>query len=146
MRARSAEAADVLDRLDHDHAGGERTIRDLEHDLLGFEMMAGTAQGESRRQRFEESMNRYIDFYHQHMRVEETEVLPLAVRVLTPEDWAELDAAFLKNRDPLTGHDPDDAYRPLFKRILTVLPAPLGVGSALEALTAARSARHSDSG
>ena len=91
-------------------------------------------------------MNRYIDFYHQHMRVEETEVLPLAVRVLTPEDWAELDAAFLKNRDPLTGHDPDDVYRPLFKRILTVLPAPLGVGSALEALTAARSARHSDSG
>ena len=87
-------------------------------------------------------MNRYIDFYHQHMRVEETEVLPLAVRVLTREDWAELDAAFVENRDPLTGHDPDDAYRPLFKKILAVLPAPLGVGSALEAMSAGRSRRH----
>ena len=47
LRARSAEAAEVLDRLDHDHAGGERTIRDLEHDLLGFEMMANTAHGEA---------------------------------------------------------------------------------------------------
>ena len=30
------------------------------------------------------------------------------------DDWAELDAAFLANRDPLTGHEPTDLYRPLF--------------------------------
>ena len=137
LRARSPEAAEVLDRLDRDHAGGERAIRDLEHELLGWEMMAGTSQGDSRRDRFEDSMSRYIDFYHDHMRLEETAVLPLAVRALSAEDWDELNAAFLTNRDPLTGHVPDDAYRPLFKKILTTLPAPLGVGRALEALTEA---------
>lgn len=143
LRTRSAEAVDTLDRLDRDHADGQRAIRDLEHDLLAFEMM-----GESRRERFEQSMNRYIDFYLEHMQVEETEVLPLAVRLLTPDDWAELDAAFLKNRDPLTGHDPDDAYLPLFKKILNTLPAPLGVGPAvgpaLEALAAAGTARRAE--
>jgi hemerythrin-like domain-containing protein len=39
LRARSPLARDVLDRLDADHANGERSIRDLEHALLGFEMM-----------------------------------------------------------------------------------------------------------
>ena len=45
LRARTALAHDVLDRLDADHASGERAIRDLEHALLGFEIM-----GEARRQ------------------------------------------------------------------------------------------------
>ncbi|MEO8281251.1 MAG: hemerythrin domain-containing protein [Ideonella sp.] len=138
LRTRTTEAADTLDRLDREHAAGEHAIRELEHDLLAFEVM-----GESRRQRFEQSMNLYIDFYLDHMRIEEAEVLPLAVRLLTPDDWAELDAAFLQNRDPLTGHDPDDAYRPLFKKILNTLPAPLGVGPSLEPLAAANAARRS---
>ena len=137
LRERSAQAGEVLDRLDHDHHGGERAVRDLEHELLGFEMM-----GESRRDRLEQSMKRYADFYLRHMQIEETEVLPLAKRVLTPADWAELDAAFAQNRDPLTGHAPDDAYRPLFQKILGMLQAPLGVGSALEAFALARSGQH----
>ena len=41
-------------------------------------------------------------------------MLPLALKHLTAEDWKELDTAFLANRDPLTGHEPDDLYRPLF--------------------------------
>ena len=58
-------------------------------------------------------------------------MLPLAERVLAPEDWVELDAAFLANRDPLT--QPDNEYRPLFQRILMTLPAPLGLGPAMAA-------------
>jgi hypothetical protein len=68
------------------------------------------------------------------MRIEELEVLPLAERVLSAADWIELDAAFMKNRDPLTHREGDDAFRPLFKRILMNLPAPLGLGPAMEAL------------
>ena len=37
------------------------------------------------------------------MREEEDVVLPLAERVLLDEDWAEIDAAFEGNRDPLIG-------------------------------------------
>jgi len=64
----------------------------------------------------------------------ELEMLPLAERVLNAADWIELDAAFMKNRDPLTHREGDDAFRPLFKRILMTLPAPLGLGPAMEAL------------
>ena len=67
-------------------------------------------------------------FYLAHMRVEETEILPLAEQVLLPDDWAELDAAFARNRDPLTGHPVAPEYEALFSRILRTVPAPLGLG------------------
>ena len=125
LRARTAEANPVLDRLDQDHARGERAIRDLEHALLAFEMM-----GEPRREAFEQAAQQYADFYFQHMTLEEKHVMPLAEKLLTAQDWAELDEAFAANRDPLTGHEPDDDYRALFSRIVNALPAPLGLGEA----------------
>ncbi|MDH5539034.1 MAG: hemerythrin domain-containing protein [Rhizobacter sp.] len=131
LRARSLAAREVLDRLDRDHARGERAIRELEHKLLAFEMMSDTEQHEARREAFEQALKSYVDFYLDHMRVEETVVLPLAEQVLTPDDWAEVDAAFQRNRDPLSGHKPDAAYAPLFKKIVSTLPAPLGLGPAL---------------
>ena len=125
LRERCPQIASVLDRLDREHARGEKAIRDLEHDLLAFEVL-----GEPRRAAFEQAVDRYIDFYLSHMRIEE-EVLPLALKHLTAEDWKELDTAFLANRDPLTGHEPDDLYRPLFTKIVQEAPAPIGLGPAL---------------
>jgi hemerythrin-like domain-containing protein len=138
VRARSAAAGAVLDRLDTDHARSQRAVLELEHELLALEMMAESPGDADRRRHFEEQVDAYVLAYLDHMRVEETEVLPLAERVLTPADWLELDAEFMKNRDPLTRRAADDAFRPLFKRILLTLPAPLGLGPALEALQAAR--------
>lgn len=126
LRQRSQEADAVLERLDAEHERGERAIRDLGHDLLAFEVM-----GESRRAAFEQSLERYIEFYLGHMAVEEQEVLPLAQRVLSADDWARLDAAFTQNRDPLTGHEPSDEFRPLFTKILNTVPAPIGMGPPL---------------
>lgn len=124
IRERSPKARDVLDRLDRDHRNGELAIRELEHELLAFEML-----GEARREHFESTARRYIDFYMSHMSVEEKEVLPLAEQALTEQDWIDLDAAFSANRDPLTGHEPDDLYRELFKRIVNAAPQPLGHGA-----------------
>lgn len=126
IRARCPEVAAVLDRLDRDHARGEKAIRDLEHDLLAFEVL-----GEARRSAFENAVERYIDFYLSHMAIEEEQILPLAMKHLSEEDWTELDAAFLANRDPLTGHEPPDLYRPLFSKIVMEAPAPIGLGPAL---------------
>ena len=125
LRARTPLSRELLDRLDDDHARGERKIRNIEHALLGFEMI-----GESRRQAFEQAVERYTDFYLEHMGMEEREILPLAERVLTDDDWQELDEAFGANRDPLTGHEPDAEYRALFTRIVNTLPAPIGLGPA----------------
>jgi len=41
-------------------------------------------------------------------------------------DWAELDAAFAANRDPPTGHEPEEGYRSLFRKIKTVFKGRLG--------------------
>ena len=79
-------------------------------------------------------MDSYISGYLDHIRTEERVVLPLAEKVLTAADWAELDAAFMQNRDPLTHRAGDDAYRPLFKRILMTAAAPIGLGPAMEAM------------
>jgi hemerythrin-like domain-containing protein len=128
LRARTPLARPILDNLDQDHACGERRIRDLEHALLAFELM-----GESRREDFEQAMARYVEFYLAHMALEEREILPLAERVLTADDWRELDAAFSTNRDPLTGHDAEQAYRELFTRIVNLAPAPIGLGPASDA-------------
>jgi len=134
IRARSSEAAAVIARLDADHALSHRAVLDLQHDLLALEMMSEAADAPARRERFEKEMETYIAAYLEHIRIEEVEILPLAERVLTAADWAELDAEFMRNRDPLTHREGDDAFRPLFKRILMTLPAPLGLGPAFEAL------------
>ncbi len=126
LRARTPLSRELLDRLDEDHARGERNIRDLEHTLLGFEMM-----GESRRQAFEQAAQHYVDFYLAHMAIEEQQILPLAERVLTEQDWSDLDSAFSANRDPLTGHEPEADYVALFTRIVNIVPAPIGLGAAI---------------
>ncbi len=123
LRWRSSEAKGVLDRLDSEHEHGEKKIRELEHALLAFEVM-----GESRRAAFETAADRYVEFYLDHMRTEEREILPLASRVLLPQDWLELDAAFALNCDPLTGHEPAPEYQALFSRIVRMVPAPFGLG------------------
>ena len=128
LRARTPISRELLDRLDDDHARGERKIREVEHALLAFEML-----GEARRQAFEQAVERYVDFYLAHMALEEREILPLAEKVLTQEDWQDLDEAFSANRDPLTGCEPEPDYGALFTRIVNAVPAPIGLGATTQA-------------
>jgi hemerythrin-like domain-containing protein len=123
LRARTPEHRDLLDQLDMEHSKGEARIRELEHALLAFEMM-----GESRRDAFEQTAARYVEFYLGHMAMEEKHILPLAERSLTKADWEEVDDAFSLNRDPLTGEKPEAEYEALFTRIVNIVPAPIGVG------------------
>ncbi len=125
LRARTPLSHDILDRLDADHANGERSIRELEHALLAFEMI-----GEPRRQAFEQAAENYVNFYLAHMAMEEEQILPLAEQVLTSDDWAELDSAFTDNRYPLVGQEAEADYRALFTRIANMVPAPIGLGAA----------------
>jgi hemerythrin-like domain-containing protein len=123
IRARCPEVAGTLDQLERDHAHGERAIRELEYALLAFEVL-----GESRRDAFERAAAGYVEFYLRHMALEENVVLPAAHRTLALADWVLLDAAFAANRDPLTGHEPEEEFRPLFSRIVNRAPAPIGLG------------------
>jgi hemerythrin-like domain-containing protein len=119
------ELMPVIRRLEEDHLQGENRVRELQHLLLAWELL-----GDSRRAAFQEAARRYVEFYRTHMRVEETELLPVAQQRLAPEDWVQLDAAFRTHTDPLASGDRDPVYDRLFTRIVMRAPAPIGVGPA----------------
>jgi len=114
----------VVEQLERDHMKGETAVRELQHLLLAWELM-----GDGRRQRFEDELRRYIDFYLDHMRLEETVIIPEARKVLDEADWKALDEAFLSNADPLVNPSlRDPAYDRLFTRIVMRAPSPVGLG------------------
>lgn len=116
----------VIERLELEHARGESAVRQLQHLLLAWELLGGT-----RRAAFATAARDYVKFYLEHMQVEEKEILPAAVKSLSAQDWAELDAAFGSNRDPLTGKHPrDPLYDRLFSRIVMMAPEPIGLAPA----------------
>lgn len=119
------ELMPVVRRLETEHMRGEGRIRELQHHLLAWELL-----GDTRRQEFADAARSYVSFYLEHMRIEETQLLPVAQKVLTDTDWALLDTAFERSRDPLAGGSYDPCYDRLFTRIVTRAPAPIGVGSA----------------
>ncbi|WP_028604147.1 hemerythrin domain-containing protein [Ottowia thiooxydans] len=120
----SPGTADAIARLDRDHEYTEKAVRDIQHLLLGWELL-----GESRRVIFTEAFTKYVDMYIEHMRMEEQEVLPAAEKTLSEAEWKALDDAFAMNCDPLTGkYKPDPVYDRLFTRIVMRAPAPIGLG------------------
>lgn len=125
LRARSPLSRPLLDRLDEDHRRGEFRIRELAHALTAFEQL-----GESRRAAFEFAARQYVDFYLTHMGLEEREILPLALELLTSADWDELDVAMALDPDPLVGEEVEQDYRALMDRIVHLVPPPLGLGQA----------------
>jgi hemerythrin-like domain-containing protein len=117
------ELRPVIDRLENDHMKGEGKVRALQHLLLGWELI-----GESRRAAFVNAAREFTASYLEHMRVEETQILPVAAKLLAPADWEVLDSAFQSTRDPLAGGEREPCYDRLFTRIVMTAPAPIGVG------------------
>ena len=115
------------DAVPEEHKSGIDMGRDLlrrSHVLLAWELM-----GEGRREVFAEALWRYLAFYREHMRLEETMVLPAAQAYLDDDDWAAVDAAFATNVNPLAlGRPRDPAYDRLFTRIVMRVKSPLGQG------------------
>jgi hemerythrin-like domain-containing protein len=107
------ELLPIIRRLEADHMKGEGRVRELQHSLLAWELL-----GESRRDNFVSKAQAYVNFYVEHMHTEETQLLPVALRVLSNADWAELDAAFSADRDPLASGATDPNYYALFTRIV----------------------------
>lgn len=115
----------VIERLEQDHIQGESSVRALQHQLLAWKLL-----GTARQHEFVQALDRYVGFYLEHMRLEETRILTVAESLFTAEDWTDLDTAFAGNQDPLTGkHAPKPVYEKLFQRILHDAPAPVGLGS-----------------
>lgn len=120
--ARSApELMPVIRQLEEDHIKGEGRVRELQHTLLAWELL-----GDSRKAEFMDAAGAYLKFYRAHMRLEEEQLLPAAQRVLSEQDWNQLDEAFVEHRDPLAGGERDPRYEGLLNRIRSQAPAALG--------------------
>lgn len=120
------ETLAVIRKLESDHQGGERRVRELQHLLTAWEIL-----GEARREAFMAAAHDYVAFHLTHIELEETEVLAVASRVLSDADWAELDSVFAADADPAAGGATGDpGYDRLFSRIVAAAPAPVGVATA----------------
>ena len=66
----------TVERLESDHMNGEKAVRELQHLLLAWELL-----GEPRRPAFVVQCKGYVKFYLEHMRLEETVILPEAEKI-----------------------------------------------------------------
>jgi hemerythrin-like domain-containing protein len=121
---RCPEARKLVESLKAEHVQGALLVRELERKLVFFE--EGWPEGAAE---FLGAVDAYADYHWKHMRKEEVEVLPLAEKHLTEDDWREIDRAFQANEDPLAKIEERD-FRKLFSRIATLAPAPVGLGDA----------------
>jgi hemerythrin-like domain-containing protein len=122
LRARSNEVEITLTTLEAQHQTGEQQLRDLSHALLRYEFF-----GEPAFRKFHDKVEAYADQYFEHMRQEETIVLPFAQKVLTEQDWQRAALEFSANSDPLSDIH-SDSLEKLFSLICSITPAPLGLG------------------
>jgi len=123
VELRAPQAKALVAALKAEHVEGARLVRDLERALVFFEegWPAGARE-------FLAAVDAYAEFHWKHMRKEENELMPLAEKVLTPEDWRAIDAAFDVNQDPIAGIRERD-FEALFTKIVNLAPAPVGFGS-----------------
>ena len=113
LRARSGDAAALVDDLEREHARVAAAMRSLEQALLRYE-----AGGEREFVAFATAAEGFCDFYARHMRKEETLAMPLAEKLFSEEDWTRIDAACAAACEPQGGVDEDDEFRQLFRRIV----------------------------
>ena len=78
---------------------------------------------------FDQAARDYIAFQWEHIRLEETTILPAAREKLTETDWEAIDKAFDENDDPIFGANPQAAFNGLFRKIVATAPAPWGLGT-----------------
>lgn len=126
LRQYGPKAEAIVAGLERDHANGERALRDLDHCLARCE-----ESGEKRYVPFALDVEDFVQGYLLHMRKEEEEVFPLALKLLAPGDWEVIDRAFAENRDPLTTLHEERSMREILERIVNLAPPPIGVGPEL---------------
>jgi hemerythrin-like domain-containing protein len=127
IRARTRAADAVLGVLAREHEMGERAIRGLEQAFLRYE-----ERGQAEFASFAAAADTYVARYLEHIRKEEREVMPLALRVLTAEDREAIEEEFASHHDPLAGANEQTDPNELFQRIVMIVPAPYGVGAPLD--------------
>lgn len=120
MRRRDPALNEKLDLVHEEHIKGKRLLAELR------EAQAEFAADPAAFPRFKALTQDFLEFQRRHMLREERELLPLALRILTEEDWQEINEAFARNDDPLFGAGQRREFKTLVDQILALAPSPLG--------------------
>ena len=123
LRQKTQEAKYVLDSLEAEHAAGDERASKL---LFALNQLADKKPNSV--DDFSHAVDEYAMFYWSHMMSEETIILPLAERILSDGDWDLAAQGFESNHDPMYGPDTGNEFDSLFKRIVYLSPAPIGLG------------------
>lgn len=117
------ESRPLIERLESEHREGARLVRELERSLMLFEdnRIEGWAN-------FSDMVDTYSQFHWDHMRLEEKELIPLAERHFSTQDWEVVDQGFASNTDPIAQVKEKD-FHELFTRLVNIAPAPVGLGA-----------------
>lgn len=70
------------------------------------------------RKAFDAMLRHFIRDQRRHIQMEEEIIFPLALRVLGPRDWAEIEAQVAKEEDPLFGAETSRGFEALLRHIL----------------------------
>jgi hemerythrin-like domain-containing protein len=112
IRERAQNAAPQIDVLSAQHGllkeRGEELKRHFD------DIVNGSIEP---REGVEASAREYLNHFRRHMRIEETEVLPLASELLDDGDWSRIDAAIAHFEDPLFGSRTEERYAELRAQI-----------------------------
>lgn len=107
-----AGASDVVDELMRQHVvlreSGAKLVESLEGVIAGA-MLA--------RASIEAPGQTYIAYFRSHMNKEEEEIFPLALKLLSDQDWNDVEAAEPSAADPLFGESVQQRYRSLHQHI-----------------------------
>lgn len=112
LKTRVPEAAKDVDRILTEHAAL------LAKSRIFLEAIQAVEEGTiMRRDEFVRRGHDYFDFLAEHMRVEESQLFPMAEEQLTEADWTEIAQGVEQQTDPIFGKTVDEDYRQLWQRI-----------------------------
>ncbi len=96
LKARDPATAASIGDLEAEHGKGSKRLGRVARTVEGV-----LADREILRQTVDAIIRDFIDQERQHMAMEERVLFPAAVRVLLPQDWAEIRSRLIARKDPL---------------------------------------------
>ncbi len=112
IKERQPGARAIVDELAGQHAQLKETGEALLHAL--DEIIDGSITS---REHVEAPGRAYLSEFRRHMIIEETAILPVAAKLLSDDDWAEINAAIQHIDDPLFGKKAEVRYAALRRKI-----------------------------
>jgi len=126
LRARSGRAEALLSSLEAQHQQEYRHVAALQHAWDDFLRRTGDEPALACLQAAFGVFERHV---WEHLRLEEHELMPLAIDVLTEDDWLEIGEAFEGRQDPGYGEWSDEDFRRHFTRLANAMKLPEAAAS-----------------